>query len=107
MFAFGLSTKILRHEARGGRWAGSTASLRRRSQISSPERTPAHSTLASSHLINRGPGSAPARPGTADVNAFSGAVNEARGVTAGLIRMSVGVEHLADLVRDLRHALNA
>ena len=33
--------------------------------------------------------------------------NVARGVTPGLIRMSVGLEHLSDLHRDLRHALGA
>ena len=31
---------------------------------------------------------------------------ERNGVTAGLIRMSVGLEHLSDLRRDLRHALS-
>ncbi|MHC5066077.1 MAG: PLP-dependent transferase [Planctomycetota bacterium] len=31
---------------------------------------------------------------------------EARGVSPGLIRMSVGLEHLSDLIRDLRHALS-
>lgn len=30
---------------------------------------------------------------------------EALGVTAGMIRMSVGIEHMSDLQRDLRHAL--
>jgi methionine-gamma-lyase len=30
---------------------------------------------------------------------------EALGVTAGMIRMSVGLEHLSDLTRDLKHAL--
>ncbi len=30
---------------------------------------------------------------------------EARGVSPGLIRMSVGLEHLSDLLRDLKHAL--
>ena len=30
---------------------------------------------------------------------------EALGVTAGMIRMSVGIEHLSDLRRDLEHAL--
>ena len=32
---------------------------------------------------------------------------ESHGVTPGLIRMSVGLEHLSDLRRDLRHALTA
>jgi methionine-gamma-lyase len=30
---------------------------------------------------------------------------EAHGVTAGMIRMSVGIEHMSDLQRDLKHAL--
>ena len=33
--------------------------------------------------------------------------NQASGVTPGLIRMSVGIEHLSDLRRDLQHALGA
>jgi methionine-gamma-lyase len=32
---------------------------------------------------------------------------EALGVTAGMIRMSVGIEHMSDLARDLKHALKA
>jgi methionine-gamma-lyase len=31
---------------------------------------------------------------------------EKNGVTAGMIRMSVGIEHLSDLKRDLKHALD-
>jgi O-succinylhomoserine sulfhydrylase len=46
-------------------------------------------------------------PATTTHERFAPAVREAMGVTEGLVRLSVGLEHSRDLVRDLERALEA